>query len=475
MIAWIPLLTVALAGTPDRSAAPIVPPSTPLALPEETVETLRPGVRVHWLPVPGVRHVEIELRLGRGSIWLDGHDSPADDLTGDLWTVAAKGWSASKLEQAAGLDDVSLSASVRLRSTTVSLSVPRDRLDRGLDLLDTVLHAPTYPSSEVKRSIADTLQLWETGYPTDPQSLASLADQSAWYPASDPRSPRPDLEALRHVKRADLRARQRRLLTEAPVDVLVVGDVEPAALRARIVSLLQGVGADAPPADPLPPRAPGVTAVIGVDVPGADQAILTLHTVAPLRGAPEQTAMEAIQFAMGGQFLSRLNKNLREEKGWTYGGYSDYDANRDESSWSFHVQVAEENVGAAIAEIQHEIGLMAQGGVTTDEKAAGLMGAIAAWNITLESASSAASALADRVAHQEHLADARARLDAAAALDLGTTAPLAAATLQSADHVWVIVGDRSQIEAQLADRIGAAVWFDPVDVTAGQVTVERAE
>ncbi len=474
MIAWIPLLSLAFAGAPDRSAAPVIPPSTPLTLPTETVETVRPGVRIHWLPVAGVRRVEVEVRLGRGGLWLDGSGTPADDLTGSLWTVAAKGWSASKLEQAASLEDLAMSATVGLRTTIVSMSVPRDGLDRGLDLFDTVLHAPTYPGAEVSRSIADNVQNWTTGVPTDPQSLAWLADQSAWYPAADPRSPRPDLDALRAVKSGDLRSRQQRLLTSAPVDVVVVGDVDPAKLRSQIVALLDGVGADVPAADPLPPRAAGVTAVIGVDVPGADQAILSLRTIAPLRGAPEQTAMEAIQFAIGGQFLSRLNKNLREEKGWTYGGYSDYDANTDESSWAFHVQVAEENVGASILEIQKELARMADGGVHADEKAAGLMGSVAAWNVTLESASSARGALDDLIAHGETLDVARARLDEASALDLSTTGPLARATLLSGDHVWVIVGDRAHIEAQLPDLVGAAVWLTPAQVTAGNVTVERA-
>lgn len=475
MMLWIAALGVALAAPVDRTVPPAVGVATPLTLPEAVVETLRPGLRVHWLAVPGVRDVRIEVRLGRGSLWLDGKDTPATSFTGDLWTVAAKHWSAAHLEQDAALHDVSLSAAVGLRSTQLVLSVPADELDHGIDLFGAVLHGPTFPPAEIRRSAADTVQNWTSGLTTDPDSLAWLADASAWYPVDDARSPRADLDAVRAVRSPDLRTRRARILQAAPADILVVGDFSADQLRPRLVSLLAGVGVEAPPADPLPQRLPGVSAVIGVDVPGADQAQISIRTAAPLRGSPDEPAMHAIDFAMGGQFLSRLNLNLREEKGWTYGGYSSYDAASDEASWSFGTEVAEANVGPALHEIQAELDKMIAGGVTPEEQAASATGFIAVWNTTLESAGSAASALRNRVYYNESLADALKRLTAVTQVDVATTAAVAARYLGASDRVIVIVGDRKAIEGTFEETCGAAVWYTPAQVAAGQVSVDRAQ
>ena len=110
--------------------------------------------------------------------------------------------------------------------------------------------------------------------------------------------------------------------------LIAVGDTTAAELVAELEKVLAGWQAPtaAPAVAPLPtPVAAQTTRVLLVDKPGAAQSVISVSQVGPARNSPDYYALSVMNSIFGGQFSSRLNLNLRETKGYTYGARSAFD------------------------------------------------------------------------------------------------------------------------------------------------------
>src|SRR5256886_1623923 len=109
----------------------------------------------------------------------------------------------------------------------------------------------------------------------------------------------------------------------------MVGDITPAQARARVAARfgawpqgeVPGLAAGSAPA-------PAARAVYLIDKPGAAQSVIRIGHVGPARSTPDWYALEVLNTILGGAFTSRLNQNLRETHGYTYGAFSQFAARR---------------------------------------------------------------------------------------------------------------------------------------------------
>lgn len=469
--------TLAVAATapawagPDRSGPPEVAPAAPLELPEPTTEALGDAVTVHWLPGRGVYRAEVRVRVWGGSQAVDAWPSPRTTAAGWLMDGAAKRWSPEAVSTFESVHDLDVSSSMSHHWLAVDLDVTPAELDEGLDLLEALLRAPTFPGKELKRYQREQRLYAEVEAPASSRSVAGHALLYAWYPEAHPYGARKDLDGLDATRRRDVREAHAAALTAGPVDVVVVGEVDRDRLRARLTEILDGVGR--PGERPLPLETPPLAApvVIGVDMPGLEQTVLALRHAAPSWAADDSVAFEAVNFALGGAFLSRLNTNLREEKGYTYGIYSRYGPGAHDGTWSTRVEVAVDNTGAAIDEIRRELATMAGAGCTPEEIDAAYRDAVSGWNDTYEGAASVAGAYTGRLEAHRTVADELGRLRALAQVTPEQTQAAAARWFgDDALHVWVIVGDRSALEDDLAARGLRPQWIAPDAAILGAFT-----
>jgi zinc protease len=105
----------------------------------------------------------------------------------------------------------------------------------------------------------------------------------------------------------------------------------------------------------LPPAHPTAARVVIVDKPGAPQTALNIVSVAPRAGVPDAQAMQVMNAGMGGLFTSRINHELREVKGYTYGIYSRYAFGRETGRFSIAGSVRTDVTGAALTDLFHEV------------------------------------------------------------------------------------------------------------------------
>ena len=455
---------------PWRDQPPEVGIATPFDYPEMEERELSPGVRLLHVQVPRVRKVSVRLVVHRGAEDLGGAFSAEVRGLEGLLDVAGGDYDSVALETARDLHNVDLSSWMGYTRGGLDMDVPREDLDRGIELLTATLRQPSFPGKELRRWITDRTVYMEQQAITSPRVLARYAATYGWYPADSVYGTRVGAADYELVTRTALQGLYRDWLDGAAVTVLVVGDLsadEAATVIAPVVEGLGGAAAESPEQPHVP--SPGER-VIAVGLPGQEQVTIGVRALAPVASDPDRVAMEVMNFALGGTFLARLNRNLREENGFTYGIYASVDSRPERGVWSTATRVATGDTAEAILEIEREIAGMAADGVTEGELDAAIREQVATWNSVQATADSAARFFEERAfRYQESVAAARARLDAMGAVTAEDTARVAEAYLGlGRPRLWVLVGDPAGLRAELAELGWSDVeWVNAEAALAG--------
>lgn len=241
-------------------------------------------------------------------------------------------------------------------ASTVSLLSLRSTFDQALDVLADVVQHPAFPIAEVERQRAARLGEL-TRQRDEPAAVAAVAAAGALY---GPRHPYGYGQlgtepAIRATTRDDLAGFWRRHYLPSNAALIVSGAITRDALLA-LASARFGAWprAVATPPDPGPPAGSKARLVI-VDKPGAPQTALRVTTLATSRKTPDYPALQVMNAALGGLFSSRINLNLREDKGYSYGVFSGFRYSRTPGPFAIAGSVRSDVTGAAVSEIFKEV------------------------------------------------------------------------------------------------------------------------
>ena len=259
----------------------------------------------------------------------DPPDKPGlASLTAALFEEGTAGLSAVELDTALKRIGGHLTTAVTCDATVVALTVLSQHAAAGLRLLFETTMRPRLDADDVARerelrinrirqqrqspgAVADRVFL-EALYGPHPYGHLSIGTESA----------------LRSIGPADVEAFHRRGYAAAPWTLVAAGDVAPTALIAEAE---RAWAAARPPVDRLPaaagPPEPGPAGerMVFVARDGAVQSEIRLGHAGPPRRTPDYYALLVLNMVMGGQFISRINQNLREAKGYTYGASTAFD------------------------------------------------------------------------------------------------------------------------------------------------------
>ena len=257
----------------------------------------------------------------------------------------------------------------------------------------------------------------------------------------------------------------------AAATLVVVSDLGEAELLPKLAVLeaWRGPAVERAPVGPFPDT--GATRLYLVDKPGAAQSEIRIGRRALAWDATgEHYRAGLANFALGGAFNSRINMNLREDKGYTYGARSGFAGNRDYGTFTASAAVRTDATAASIAELEKEIRGYATGGITPEElaftrNAVGQRDALS-YETPFQKLGFLTRILTfdlddDFVERQNEI------LAAVSAEELNA---LAAQHLTMDDMIIVVVGDRAAIEDDLQDLGHEIVLLDddgePIDAGA---------
>ncbi len=352
----------------------------------------------------------------------------------------------------------------------LSLEVPARRLGKALGLLAQALRAPAFPDDEIARLVANRLDKipYELAVPV---RRANYTLCEALFPAAS-RLSRPRLGTAESVARVDaaaVRAFYRDHVRPATTTAVVVGDLTGIDLDALLADTLGAwTGKPAAPR-PVPPAVTDDHArVVIVDRPGSVQTQL----LSGRAGADRHDAIWPAQalgvYSLGGTLTSRLDRVLREEKGYTYGVRASAQVLRsapDGSGVSLLTiggSVATEVTGPALADTWQVLRTLAEDGLTDDERDGAVQNLVGVAPLRYETAAAVANTFADQV--EQHLPDDfQARLYERLAATSTVEATAAAVDAFPPDRlVVVLVGDAAAIEKPVTE-----LGLGPVSVVRG--------
>ncbi|GAB3493833.1 M16 family metallopeptidase [Nocardiopsis coralliicola] len=266
--------------------------------------------------------------------------------------------------------------------------------------------------------------------------------------------------ALQNVTPEMVRAFHAEKIAATAGTLVVVGDLRGTDLEA----LGRTVFGDAAPAQAPAPGAPepaahGLPRVLLLDRPGSVQSALVLAQRAPSRSAIDLPKAEGMSEVLGGMFTSRLNLELRERLGYTYGAGSRFDLRRDSGVFLISTQVEGPTTGPSLTATLEQIRLLQRDGATAEELEAVRQANTVGLPVAYSTARSLAHALVEMVVHDlpaDHVDRLRAGYDA---LTLDDLHEAARSYVDPEQMAVVVVGDAESLRDPLA-----ATGFGPVEV-----------
>jgi zinc protease len=229
------------------------------------------------------------------------------------------------LSNALQLLGTNVSVGVGSESGSITFVSTEARFAATLDILADMLVNSTFPPEALERLRAQRLVALEQAK-AQPGSIAGRVFPRVLYGDAHPLGQSPTERTVKAITRADVVDFHQRYFKPGRALITVVGDVTPAAVRPVIEKGLASWAAGGErPAFSFPPLpTPKATAIYLVDKPGSAQSTVTIGLPGPPRTTPDYYALQVMNTILGGMFQARLNANIREEKGYSYGVSSSF-------------------------------------------------------------------------------------------------------------------------------------------------------
>jgi zinc protease len=312
----------------DRSVMPPLGPTPHYTPPRFEKRKLKNGLELRIVERHDLPIVTLDLVIKSGETLVPRGKEGLASIAASLLDEGTS--SRTALEIAGELAKIgsTLGASGELESSTVSLTTLRRHLDRGMNLFADVILNPSFPEKELTRLKLQRLAQLKARA-DDPEQIAADVFPRLIYGLDHPYG-RPELgtaASVQSLTRADAVAFCQQVMVPGNATLIVVGDIETdaiaRALESRLRSWQPGPVPENPPVSP--PEAPdrGNRAYL-IDKPSAAQSVLTVGKIGVARKSPDFFRLLVMNAVLGGQFGSRINLNLREDKGYSYGADSHF-------------------------------------------------------------------------------------------------------------------------------------------------------
>ncbi|WP_329128068.1 M16 family metallopeptidase [Streptomyces sp. NBC_01465] len=427
--------------------------ATPWAFPAPGRSTLPNGLTVLRCHRPGQQVVAVEVNLDAP---LDAEPEGLDGIATIMSRAFNEGTDKHTAEEfAAELErcGATMDAHADHPGIRVSLEVPVSRLPKGLGLLAEALRAPAFADGEISRLVRNRLD--EIPHEqANPGRRAAKQLSKELFPATLRMSrPRQGTEeTVSNIDAAGVRAFYDAHVRPATTTAVVVGDLTGVDLDALLAETLgDWTGNTAAPRPAPPITADDTGRVIVVDRPGAVQTQLLIGRIGADRHDRVWPAQVLGTYCLGGTLTSRLDRVLREEKGYTYGVRAFGQVMRSAADGSGAAMLAisgsvdTESTGPALEDLWKVLRTLAAEGLTDAERETAVQNLVGVAPLKFETAAAVAGTLADQV--EQHLPDDfQAQLYARLA-ETGTVEATAAVVNAFPEDrlVTVLVGDAAKI------------------------------
>jgi predicted Zn-dependent peptidase len=436
-------------GRPDRSHAPALGPAPQLKIPPIQKLALANGLPVWIVEQHEVPLVQVNLVIHAGS-----GDDPANafglaSFTAAMLDEGAGTRSALQIADEVEFLGAALSSNSSFDASGVRLNTPVRQLRPALALMADVALRPAFPAADVDRlrqeRLTALLQAKDDAAAIAPLAFARVVFGSTHRYGTAATGTEATLKA---ITAAQMRAFHSARYRPSNATLIVAGDVTAAGILPQLEAAFGAWPKSAPVARTSVPLASQSTAgqVTVVDMPSAEQSQIRIGWVGVPRSTPDYFPLVVLNTILGGSFTSRLNQNLREEHGYSYGASSRFDMRLSAGAFQAGAGVQTDKTAEALREFFKEFQGMAS--VVSEAELA------KAKNYVALGFPSEFETISDLTAHLEEMAIYKLP-DTYFSQYIANVQAVTAAAVQKAAATYiqpdkfavVVVGDRKAIEA----------------------------
>lgn len=452
-----------MSGQPSSNGRPSALPPRPYHFPRFERRRLSNGMQVVVAPVTKLPVITALALVDAGAVCDEPGSEGVATLTAELLLEGTTERDGASLTDAFEQLGASAEVTTDWDGALVSLTAMSRNAGPAIDLLGEVLRSPAFPEREVERlkseRLAERLQL-----KAEPRGLADeMFERFLYEPKS--RFARPeggDEESVARITRAQLVQFYQTRYRPSTVTLLIVGDIgvdEAVSLAQRAFGTWKGEGLE--PVQPSASPARRDRALHIVSKPESKQSEVRLGRVYLPRNHPDYHASVVLNAVLGGLFMSRINMNLREKHGYTYGAFSSIEWRRQAGPFVVATAVESDVTTPATREAIAEVERISAERVSDDELSLATSYLAGVFPIRFESTEAIASALAGLVRYG--LADDfyDTYRDRVRGVTSDEVLRVARKHLESSAMQLVVVGDLELVRAPLETlRYGATTTYD---------------
>lgn len=439
-----------------REQPPEPGPLRPFRVPEIRETQLPNGMRIVVAERRALPIIHARVITDAGAVHEPAEKGGLATMTGTLLIEGgAGGLSSAELAQRIEAIGAQIFSSASFSLATVNVTALRSVFPDALELASLAVRSPGFDEREFGRVRSQALAGYEQAM-SSAEAIASRIFPSVVYDSTAPysRSPSGTATTLSSLTREDVTGWHARMYSPANTTLLLVGDVsfdDAVGLATRLFGdwSVSDPGVTLPP---NPTRAGAGTRVILVDRPGSVQSAIYVGVPGIATPDPDFFRMTVLNRILGGGFTSRINTNLRERRGFTYGANTILSALQNAGTFYAASSVRTNATDSALAEVMHEFRRVAEEPIPAAELGASLNNLVASFPASVQSVQELAQRLQTVLIYgmpMDYYDTYRERLAAVTGDELTA---IARARLDPRAITMVVVGDLATIETPIRAR-----------------------
>ncbi|OAN17484.1 peptidase M16 [Photobacterium jeanii] len=436
----------------DRSVMPQPAKPVEAKLPDVYEFSLANGIKVLGTKYLETPTVELQLILPAGRRFEPQGKEGLAALTAAMMGEATEKSSAESLSSKLDVLGSTVHFNSGLYTTTVSVTALAKNLPQTLAIMQEKLFSPAFSETDFTRLKAQAIEgaVYEH---QRPNWLAAQTTREVLFGDTPMSQPSEGTKAsLESLTLADVKAFYQQFYTPNGADVVVVGDIKQAMLTKELDFLAKWQGKPEPKLSKFTLPKEGKQTIWLVDQPGAPQTVIRLARQGlPFDATGELYQTQLANFNLAGNFNSRINQNLREDKGYTYGAGGYQSGGREVGLSVFYAQVRANASVPALKEFIAEMKKMSQQGVSDQEIDFMRLAVGQKEALSYETPAKKAQLLGQMLTYALPKNYISERNEIAATIDKATLNAMAKKWFNPDDYQIIIVGDAKTLQPQLAE------------------------
>ena len=449
----MPFPELKASSTPaDRSKPPALDATPEPKMPKLQRATLSSGLKIVLVERHNLPLVNLSLMVDAGFAADQSALPGTAKLAGALMTDGTSSRNAFEINDQTALLGASLYAYSNVDSSTVGMSALKAKLDPSLNLFADVILHPSFPESDFQREQKLQFDAIEQEESQPVQMALRILPRFLYgsgHAYGNPFTGSGTVATVQKITRQDLVKYHQTWFHPNNSTLVIVGDTTLAEITPKLESLFAGwKSADIPAKNLTTVPLATKSIVYLIDKPGAEQSLILAGLVAAPPNTPQELAIQAMNDDLGGEFSSRLNMNIREDKHWSYGVQTLLFGARAQRPFLVYAPVETDKTKESLVELQKELkAIISDRPVTQSELARVTANETLGLPGSLETSSEISGYVRELLRNQwpdNYYDTMPAKIRALTTSDLDAAAKV---VIHPDNFTWVIVGDRAKIEA----------------------------